>query len=387
MLHFKLAAKAGNKKAYRRLGYMYEVGYGDAKNQNIAIKYYQLAIEQGDHYSMHNLANIYFSRKEYKQAFKYYSKSILKSDYSAYDLGILYEFGLGAEKNMGAALKLYKKSISSGDVRGFLRMGVMYLEGIGLKRDEKKGHSFIRKALKNNSCVSYGILGDIYQEYYETDTTNKKEFYQKAIHWYKKLPDNSKAMNKIGILYSKTKNYNKAIYWYKKAIKFGSRKAVKNMALFYETRKDTQKALRWYKEAAKIYPELFLNIAYLYHINRDYKNALLWYEKAIEREDTTAMINAGYIHENRKNYTKALKYYEKALHKGNKKAEARIQKLLNQHFFAKFTASSKSTTNALGCPLKNPLNPILTVFVLLIVACILTSFFVSRSSSKTREFV
>lgn len=62
---------------------------------------------------------------------------------AAFNLGTVYQFGDGVQKNPAEALKWYRFAAEQGDREAQSRLGAMYLNGEGTARDEKEGWRWI----------------------------------------------------------------------------------------------------------------------------------------------------------------------------------------------------------------------------------------------------
>ncbi len=165
---YERAAKLGFSEAFMRIGYLHYYGYGVNKDQNLAIRFYQKAIEKGAYRACYLLGLAYLNDLENdKEAFKYFSIGAEKGersciaclgymqmygkgtevDYAAAFqnlsigleaeqsftctcLGYLYENGLGTEKNLESALTLYKRAAALGDTYAKSRVKALVSKGI-----------------------------------------------------------------------------------------------------------------------------------------------------------------------------------------------------------------------------------------------------------------
>ncbi|MBB2148651.1 SEL1-like repeat protein [Pedobacter gandavensis] len=107
--HFQAAAKQGEPK-YNWLGYLHD-SKGDYEK---AVEYYQLGADQGN-------------------------------EVSAYNLGILYCYGLGTEKNIASAIAYLELSLDLGYHHAHLELAKIYRNEVGFK-DEKKAEAHIKAA-------------------------------------------------------------------------------------------------------------------------------------------------------------------------------------------------------------------------------------------------
>ena len=170
---YRKAAERGYVDAQQKLGYCYDTGNGVTENDYEAVKWYRKAVEQGDQYAQYNLGLCYqygtgvskditeaiklylkaadqgyenaktrlselgitpikvdasltagqlndkgveyHNNKNYSAAFQYYLKAIEKGNmYSQYNLGLLFQYGLGVTANSAEAVKWYRKSANQG---------------------------------------------------------------------------------------------------------------------------------------------------------------------------------------------------------------------------------------------------------------------------------
>lgn len=87
------------------------------KKYKSAIDFYKYAAENGNVYSIFQLAYCYDVTKDYKNAIKWYEKSIEKNSEPAsmWNLALIYEYGKGGtKKDLNKAIKLYEKAAKLG---------------------------------------------------------------------------------------------------------------------------------------------------------------------------------------------------------------------------------------------------------------------------------
>ena len=78
-----------------------------------------------------------------------------------YNLGVMYNNGLGVKQNYFKAVKLYNKACDGGNAVGCYNLGVMYNNGQGVKQDYFKAKELFGKACdggNNGGCKGYAIL-------------------------------------------------------------------------------------------------------------------------------------------------------------------------------------------------------------------------------------
>jgi hypothetical protein len=106
----------------------------------------------------------------------------------------------------------------SGDPLAQNYIGLMYVHGFGIQKDEAKGFAYIEKAAKSGNAVGEYNLGKLY-----SDGRGCQLNMNTAVVWYKKAIEqkNSRAAYELGYMYLKglgvPQDYNKAIEWFQKS--------------------------------------------------------------------------------------------------------------------------------------------------------------------------
>ena len=119
MQRFLAADEAGNKKAARYVGLMYEQGLGVEQDYAQAASWYEKGVAAGD------LGLLYKQGlgvgQDYEKAAEYFAAVATSENKSAtgvvdagYELAQLYEQGLGVEQDVDHAIALYKEAAECG---------------------------------------------------------------------------------------------------------------------------------------------------------------------------------------------------------------------------------------------------------------------------------
>ena len=124
---FKPLAEQGHVPSQMNLGWMHHKGLGVEQNYKTAIKWYEMAANQGDNEdAQHTLGNLYRNgegkkgavTKDLNKAMYYYKKA---SDngfpYSTFTIGVMYEKGEGVNKSIKNATKWFKKTYEHDSVK------------------------------------------------------------------------------------------------------------------------------------------------------------------------------------------------------------------------------------------------------------------------------
>jgi TPR repeat protein/predicted acylesterase/phospholipase RssA len=204
--YFKSAADQGNIKAQFSLGLCYLNGEGVEKNPKKAVYYFEIAANHDHVGAQNNLGACYLNgigvEKNQKKAIEYFKLSTKKDHTDAQNnLGICYLKGVGVEKNQKKAIDYFKLAAEKGhtDAQNNLNMifevgpnqknteaefnlGLSYLLGIGVEKDEKKAIEYFEMAAKQGNINAQLSLGKCYLDGYgvEKDVKKAVQYYETA---------------------------------------------------------------------------------------------------------------------------------------------------------------------------------------------------------------
>ena len=194
---YKEAAEKGFAPAQYALSYLYKNGEGCEKNNIKAYYWLELSADNDFDDAYYILGQSYLEGNNiidtnYKKAFFYLSKGVSKKDKNCLEsLGDMYYWGLHVSEDREKAFSLYDQSIEEGnisiyyklgklyeeennleqalvnyykgyghgDINSTQRLGVMYLNGIGVKKDKKKALEYIEIAVESGDHHSLYIMG------------------------------------------------------------------------------------------------------------------------------------------------------------------------------------------------------------------------------------
>ncbi len=312
----------------------------DNKDYKKAAQYFEEALKLGvndnsDIYS--KIGHSYYNIKDYTKATELYEKAceLGLNDGNIYNnLGVIYLEGLGIKQDYIKAIEYFEKAceLGNGDAHYFL--GIMYHIGEGVQQDYTKATELYEKACKlgvNNTNI-YNNLGALY--YHGLGT---QQDYTKAIEYFEKgcELDNGKAYYNLGFMYYNgegvQQDYTKAIEYFEKAYELGvnNTNIYNNLGVLYYhglgTQKDYTKAAQYFKKACKLGNGDACNfLGFMYHnaqgVQQDYIKAIEYFEKGCELGNGDAHYNLGSMYHNaqgiQQDYTKAKELYEKALELG-----------------------------------------------------------------------
>lgn len=106
--------------------------------------------------------------------------------------------GLGVEKDLEEAKKLYFKSAEQGESRAQLKVGHLYFDGMGVDRDYKEAFKWYMLAAKQNEPEAQFKIAGMYEE----GIGVHKEYFE-AMVWYQKAAEHGygEAYYRIGTMY------------------------------------------------------------------------------------------------------------------------------------------------------------------------------------------
>ena len=81
---------------------------------------------------------------------------------SQYNVALMYERGIGVEKDEKEAVAWYEKSARQGNAAAQFNLGVLYENGRGTKIDYAKANEWYRKASVQGDALAIGNLGMLY---------------------------------------------------------------------------------------------------------------------------------------------------------------------------------------------------------------------------------
>lgn len=190
---FNQGAKKGNSSSMLRLANMYDKGLYVQKDVYQAIAWYKKAADLNNLSAQLALADIYLSKRKPKDAFSLYEKAaIQKNPQALFNLGNLYRYGRGCEKNISKAISSFEEAAFNEYHEAPFALGKLYAD---LKEYDKASEWFLKAAVKGDSRAQY-CLADLMLE-----RNMKKE---EAIHWLTKSanqnnPDALKLLKKLNV--------------------------------------------------------------------------------------------------------------------------------------------------------------------------------------------
>lgn len=266
------AAEQGSVEAQAHLGCIYMYGKNSFPVFDKAVYWLEKAADQNDADSQNRLGELYERGlgvpQKYLVAKDFYEKAATNSDYKSheaqYNLGRMYDYGIGKVKmNPQQAVRWYQEAAESGYAPALTRLGVKWREGDGVpQRDNKEALKNIQKAAEQGYAPAYWELGNCYRYGNGVDVSSKM-----ALRYFLKAAQSVESDTDVeywfllGELYDlgtyAKPNYKEAFKWYKKAADRGHVKAQLRIAQYYDfggkyVKKDPSLAFNGYLTAANL---------------------------------------------------------------------------------------------------------------------------------------
>ena len=170
-------------------------------------------------------------------------------------LGDAHENGYGMPKNIGEALKCWRKAADLGDPNAMTSLGHAYDEPTGVPRDEKKAVRWFRKAAGLGDSNAMALIGLCY-----ANGIGVAKDAAVAVDWYRKAADRGSgiAMFHLGWCYldgeGAPKDGSEGVKWLRKAADASETPAMVALGHCYENglgvSADKAAAVKWYRKAA-----------------------------------------------------------------------------------------------------------------------------------------
>lgn len=157
---YTLSAKKGNDSAQNSLGRLLSTGEGVDRNIKEAIYWTKQALRQGSPCAAFNLGTIYRDVGKPTLAFRWYNRAVEMGDHGALlQVGLCYFFGFGVKKDLKKAYRCFKRittykprlevSERTGE-NALYWMAIFHLLGIGgAKRSVKTARNLLESADKD----------------------------------------------------------------------------------------------------------------------------------------------------------------------------------------------------------------------------------------------
>ena len=230
-----IRAESGGPASQYELGGLYMHGWGTARNEKKANRWFNKAIERVN--DIHRQAD--------------------SGDVRAQNsLGRMYKDGHGVVKNAATAEFWYRKAAEQGYAQAQCNLGLMYERGQGVACDMAMALRWHHKAAEQGYAIAQSFLG----MFYNAEDDDVEENMIKAVQWYRKAAEQGlvSAQYELANLYENGRGVAKdmtiAVEWYRKAAEQGDWNSQVYLGRIYgcgdKVPKDYAESVRWYRKAA-----------------------------------------------------------------------------------------------------------------------------------------
>ena len=174
-------ATRGDSAAQYEVGSMYQNGRGVKADRSRAIEWYTKAAGQDNAKAVSRLELM----KANESRFMKTEALAMQGDVdSQYDLGKMYEKGVGTGIDYKLARDFYEKAAARGHTNAGYSLGLMYHEGTGLKRNNRTAFKWFMGAAEKGSTPAQYYLGKLY-----ASGAGVRKNYAAALEWYTRAAD------------------------------------------------------------------------------------------------------------------------------------------------------------------------------------------------------
>lgn len=196
------------------------------------------------------------TQQKFSETINNYRKAAQKGYPAAqYDLGLLYIKGDGVEKDEEVAVKWFKKAAEQGYPAAQYTLGLCFRVGMGVEQDEEEAVTWFAEAAQQEHGGAQYALG---MHYFKGDGELDDE---EAVKWFIKAAEQGHAGAQFDLGYcfrngrGIEQDDEEAFKWFAEAAQQGHADAQHVLGLCYEdgqgVEQDEEEAAKWHSEAAK----------------------------------------------------------------------------------------------------------------------------------------
>jgi len=297
------------------IGYEYQTGRGVTQNRDLAARFLTRADEAG----VPNLRSVIgdlwsYDAQQYSLARSWYEAAITRGEPQGYaGLAVLYDLGLGVDKDRVKGAELARKAAELGNINGMFWLGRHLRDGQGVERDRPAACGWFDKTAR--AGYAYGQL-EAGRCFYTGDGGTRNHEY--AFYWLIRaaqagLPE---AQEIIADMYDDgdgvAADETQAVAWYRKAAVQGDTYGMMQLGVHLRQGKGVAwseaEAMQWFEKAARAgyaAAQSSLGAGYLAGLGQDagqgrqdYQQAGYWFGEAVKQGEGFALVNLGVMYEN-----------------------------------------------------------------------------------------
>lgn len=174
-------ANKGDSAAQYDVGSMYQNGRGVKADRNKAIEWYTRAAEQDNTEAASRLELMKSNESRFSTTEISASRGEVDSQF---DLGNMYEKGIGTSIDYEQARHWYGKAAAAEHAKASFSLGLMYHEGSGIRKNNKTAFKWFSAAARQGSTPAQYYLGKLY-----ASGSGVGRNYATALEWYSRAAD------------------------------------------------------------------------------------------------------------------------------------------------------------------------------------------------------
>ena len=354
----------GDRESQSWIGFSFFYGaFGFDKTYTVALKWFELAANQGDPYSMERLGTMYERglgvNRSKNLAESWYKKACeLNFAVACYELGVLYSSDktpTGKQK----ANKYYEKCLSlikqnnsyhlSTDVESILPFVISNDSCSNSSKKLNKTTQTISIPEKHRDLYDKAVNGDSNAQdwigcYYFYGDEGFSQSYRNALYWFRLSAEQNDTygLERLGYMYQYglgvQKSISNALSCYEKGCNLNDSDSFYRMGVLYYYGKDVAqnyiKSLQYFEKAANQNHSDSMNYIGLqyefgYGVFQSYEKAKEWYSKSSKLGNSIATCNLAILYEygrgmSRKNVKKAVQLYRQSAEAGYSRAQYKM---------------------------------------------------------------
>lgn len=278
---YRASSYGENSNAQYELAYMYLRGLGVRQEFGVTFNYLKKSAKQGNENAICKLAQLSsIQNAEPKSLLKIYG-NIQDTNSTSYKcishyLSMMYMEGIGVKRDTGLAIKMLEDNSNKNYGESLLQLAVMHLRGELVERSYKKVYDLANKAIILEHKDAYAFIGTLYEF-----GLGVNQSYDLALDNYNKSKNMSSglAYSNLAALYSNggfKVDYDRAYQLSIKAYELGDKTAAFNIANMYHhgngVQKDLEKFIYWIRKSAlqrNSTSQFLLSAHYLYNQQAD----------------------------------------------------------------------------------------------------------------------
>lgn len=235
------------------LGRLFLYGYGQLKNTDLAMRYFNKSAEQGYLPAVQLMAKYNLMKSQnLEQAFRWFKQAAEDGDVNAQMfVAAAYLYGVGVKKNPELAARYYIDAAKNGNAIAQFALGERFI-GSRHSGNNKLGLAWLSKSAANGNPKALTKLGTLYVagKYVTKDKEKGLDFLNQAA-----VSNYSPAMVELGNYALSENDYDHAVQWYTKAANLHDAGACLQLAHAYFQEKsplyDPKTGFMWTLKAAQ----------------------------------------------------------------------------------------------------------------------------------------